>query len=50
MESKPEEKKSKKGFFARMFDKLDKLMQEKAKSAPCGCKGNDSEGKKSCCS
>ncbi len=49
MENKPVEKKIKKGFLARLFDKLDKKMEEKAKS-PCCCKGNTDEGKKSCCS
>lgn len=49
MESKLEVKKSGKGFFAKLFDKLDKKMQEKAKSNPCCCKGDDKEGKKSCC-
>jgi len=49
MEGKPEEKKSKKGFFSRMFDKLDKLMEEKSKSSSCCCKPSDKENK-SCCS
>jgi hypothetical protein len=50
MEGRPEEKKSKKGFFLKMFDNLDKFMQEKAKSSPCSCKGDDKKDKKSCCS
>ncbi|MEI6832336.1 MAG: hypothetical protein WCK61_06495 [Candidatus Omnitrophota bacterium] len=50
MEEKVKKEKQKKGFFARLFDKLDKKMEEKSKSGSCGCKGNDSEGKKSCCS
>lgn len=50
MEGKPEEKKSKKGFFTRLLDKLDKKIEEKAKSSSCCCKGNDNEGKNSCCS
>ena len=50
MENKSEEKKTKKGFFAKLFDKLDKKMEEKAKSGSCGCK-NDGRGEnKSCCS
>ena len=49
MEEKVKEK-QKKGFFARLLDKLDKKMEEKAKSGSCCCKGDDSEGKKSCCS
>jgi len=50
MEDKPEEKKLKKGFFVRLLDKIDKKMEEKAKSSSCCCKSNDKEGKKSCCS
>ena len=50
MESKPEGKKPKKGFFARLFDKLDKKIEEKAKAGSCCCKSDGSEGKKSCCS
>jgi len=49
MEGKQEERKSKKGFFSRMFDKLDKKMEEKAKSSPCCCKPTD-KGNKTCCS
>ena len=49
MENKPEEKKTKKGFFARMFEKLDKKMEEKAKSGSCCCKPSD-KGDGSCCS
>ncbi|MDD5282140.1 MAG: hypothetical protein PHF69_05540 [Candidatus Omnitrophica bacterium] len=40
--------KIKKGFFARMIDKLDKKMQEKSKSKSC-CNDGKSD-KKSCCS
>ena len=39
----------KKSFFAKVFEKLDKKMQEKAKSAPCCCKPRD-KGDNSCCS
>jgi len=37
--------------FSRLFAKLDKKMEEKAKSQPCCCKptGKD-KGKNSCCS
>ena len=38
----------KKSFFARLFDRLDKKMEEKAKSQPC-CKPSD-KGGNSCCS
>ena len=44
-----DQKKVRKGFFARMVDKLDKKMQEKAKTKSC-CGGEDKPGKKSCCS
>jgi len=50
MEGKSEEQKPKKGFFARIFDKLDKKMEEKAKSGSCCGKGDDRKEKKSCCS
>lgn len=50
MDGKTEEKNSEKGFFAKLFDKLDKKMQEKAKSGSCCCKGDNKEDKKSCCS
>jgi len=49
MVDKPEEKKTKKGFFSRMFEKLDKKMEEKAKSKSCCCKPSD-KGGNSCCS
>jgi len=50
MENKSEEIKSNKGFFAKLFDKLDKKMEEKAKSGSCCGKGDDRKEKKSCCS
>ena len=43
-----DQKQVKKGFFARIIDKLDKLMQEKTKSASC-CGGKGNKGKNSCC-
>lgn len=39
----------KKSFFARMFEKLDKKMEEKAKSGSCCCKPSDKKDG-SCCS
>ena len=39
----------KKSFFARLFDKLDKKMEEKSKSGSCCCKPSD-KGDSSCCS
>ncbi|MDD5561655.1 MAG: hypothetical protein PHT50_05985 [Candidatus Omnitrophica bacterium] len=39
----------KKGLFARMIDRLDKKMQEKAKTKSCCC-NEKKAGKKSCCS
>jgi len=39
----------KKSFIAVLLEKLDKKMEEKARSKPCCCKPNDKEGK-SCCS
>jgi len=41
--------KPKKGFFARLMDKLDKRMEEKAKAAPC-CSPKDKPEGGSCCS
>jgi len=49
MKDKLEQGKKKKGFFARMIDKIDKKLQEKAKSGSCCCSKDDA-GKKSCCS
>ncbi len=49
MKERSEEKKTKKGFFSRMFDKLDKKMEEKAKESKC-CGGSDKSKGKSCCS
>jgi len=43
------QKEVKKGFFARLIDKLDKKMQEKAKANSC-CGGENKSEKKSCCS
>jgi hypothetical protein len=50
MENKPEKEKPGKGFFSKLFDKLDKKMKEKANSSPCCCRDDNKEGKKSCCS
>ena len=44
-----DELKVKKGFFARLLDKLDKKMEAKAKSSPCCCKTAQKKDK-SCCS
>ena len=38
----------KKGFFCRLMDKLDKKMEEKAKTKPC-CKSTGEDKDKSCC-
>ncbi|MCX5687502.1 MAG: hypothetical protein NTV71_02500 [Candidatus Omnitrophica bacterium] len=39
----------KKSFFAKLFDRLDKKLEEKAKSESCCCKPSD-KGDSSCCS
>ena len=39
----------KKSFFTWVFDKLDKKLEEKAKSQPC-CSQPKDKGGKSCCS
>ncbi len=39
----------KKGFFARLMEKLDKKMEEKAKAKPC-CDSREKDKGKSCCS
>lgn len=44
-----EKENKKKSFFAGLFEKLDKKMEEKAKSKPCCCKPTDKENN-SCCS
>lgn len=49
MTEKAGEKKEKKGFFSRMFEKLDKKIEEKAKESKC-CSGSDKSKGKSCCS
>jgi len=48
MDGKSAGKKTKNGFFTRLLEKIDKKMEEKAKTNSC-CKGNSGE-KKSCCS
>ncbi len=48
MNEKPEGKKVKKDFFSRMFEKLDKKIEAKAKETKC-CGGDKGKGK-SCCS
>ena len=48
MENKLKGKESKKGFWARLLENIDRKMEEKAKASSC-CKGNSGE-KKSCCS
>ena len=47
MEKENKEEK-KKGFFAKLFEKLDKKLEEKAKQTGCGC-GPKSNNKDSCC-
>jgi len=49
MKNETEKKKTKKGFFSRMFEKLDKKIEKKAKSQLCCCKPSD-KGGSSCCS
>lgn len=49
MKERSEEKKTKKGFFSRMFDKLDKKMEEKSKESKC-CSGSGKNNGKPCCS
>lgn len=47
MENKNDVKKEeKKGFFARLMDKLDQKMEEKAKSGGCCCCSGDKKDKK----
>lgn len=48
MEEKAQVNKPKKGFFGRLLDKLDKKLEEKAKSCCCNSKGKQGGG--SCCS
>ncbi|MFA5362370.1 MAG: hypothetical protein WC335_03865 [Candidatus Omnitrophota bacterium] len=49
-EKNKEEKGAKKrSFFAGLFEKMDKKLEEKAKSRSCCCKPSDKEGG-SCCS
>ena len=48
MKEKNDQKQIKRGFLARMIDKLDKKMQEKTKSGSC-CSGKGNKGKNSCC-
>ena len=48
-EIKSEKKGRVKKFFSRWFQKLDKKMEEKAKSSGCCCDNTKSEGR-SCCS
>jgi hypothetical protein len=50
MDNKTDKKDSGKGFFGRLLDKLDKKMQEKAKSGSCCCKAGSKESDKTCCS
>ncbi len=40
--------KGKKGFIAKVIDKLDKKLEEKAKKTPC-CDKSDKKGGSSCC-
>lgn len=50
MDKEPNSKKENKtkGFFARLVEKVDKKMEEKAKKNPCSCSPKD--GNNSCCS
>jgi len=49
VKDKTVENKTKKGFFARIIDKLDEKIREKAESRPCCC-GKDERENKKCCS
>lgn len=41
---------NKKGFFKRIMEKIDKKMEEKAKSKACCCSGPKDKDNNSCCS
>ena len=49
MTEKDTQQQIKKGFFAKIIDKLDKRMQEKSKAKSC-CNSENKSGQKSCCS
>ena len=40
MENKPSQEEKKKGFFAKLFEKLDKTLEDKAKKTGCCCSPN----------
>ncbi len=46
MENKEEKKK---GFFARLFEKIDKKLEAKSKQSGCCCNSKDDNGEDSCC-
>ena len=50
MKVKREGNETKKGFFAELLEKLDKKMEEKAKSGSGCCRHDEQGEKKSCCS
>jgi len=43
------QKEEKKGFLAKLIEKLDKKMEKRAKTKPC-CPGKDKDKNKPCCS
>lgn len=47
MSDKQQEKK--KGFLARFIERMDKKLEEKAKSKPSCCSGGETKEGKSCC-
>ena len=48
MENKTPKEEKKKGFFAKLFEKLDKKLEDKAKKTGCCC-GPKKESGDSCC-
>jgi len=49
MENKDKTVEKKKGFFAKLFEKLDTKLAQKASSG-CGCSKDKGKDNKSCCS
>ncbi len=49
MDNSKNEKPKNKSFFSRMFEKLDKKIEEKSKAASC-CSNKSDKGQNKCCS
>jgi hypothetical protein len=50
MENADKKEEKKKGFFSKLFEKLDQKLEERSKKTGCGCSAKKNNNGDSCCS